>query len=101
MTDAQANSATSPARFDTGYVADAWLTACRRWLRGQAHIGLADTVLRPAALAHGTTHLDLWFELGQADPRIRRCGLDLDPGWVPWLRRVVGFHYGQPWPLAT
>jgi hypothetical protein len=24
---------------------------------------------------------------------IRLAGLDLDPGWVPWLGRVVSFHY--------
>jgi hypothetical protein len=29
---------------------------------------------------------------------VRRAGLDLDPGWVPWFGRVVGFHYGRvPW----
>ena len=24
---------------------------------------------------------------------IRRVGLDIDPGWVPWLGRIVTFHY--------
>jgi hypothetical protein len=29
----------------------------------------------------------------QVDMTVRRAGLDLDPGWVPWLGRVVQFHY--------
>ncbi|QSA98407.1 hypothetical protein [Methylococcus sp. EFPC2] len=74
-------------------VAAAWLTACRRWLRRYAGLSLADVVRRPAYLAHTPTHIDFWFDLGQADLRLRRAGLDLDPGWVPWLGRVVSFHY--------
>lgn len=26
---------------------------------------------------------------------IRRTGLDINPGWVPWLGRVINFHYGS------
>jgi hypothetical protein len=26
---------------------------------------------------------------------IRRAGLDINPGWVPWLGRVINFHYGS------
>ena len=33
------------------------------------------------------------FDLTRVDIRIRRAGLDIDPGWVPWLARVVLFHY--------
>jgi len=71
----------------------AWLTACRRWLRRHAGIGLADLVQRPAELAVTPTHIDLFFTLAQADLRLRRPGLDLDPGWLPWFGRVVNFHY--------
>lgn len=101
LDDAGADSAPAPGRLDAASVTEAWLIACRRWLRRHARIGLADLVLRPAALASSATHLDLWFEHAQADLRIRRTGLDLDPGWVPWLRRVVSFHYGSSWPLGT
>jgi hypothetical protein len=24
---------------------------------------------------------------------VRLAGLDINPGWVPWLGRVVTFHY--------
>jgi hypothetical protein len=39
------------------------------------------------------THIDVDFRLSQADVRIRRVALDVDPGWVPWLGRVVQFSY--------
>ena len=78
--------------------ANIWLSACRRYLRRQAHIGLASLVLRPARLAITPTHADVFFRLNAADVRVRRIGLDIDPGWVPWFGRVVAFHYGvRPW----
>ena len=83
----------SPADSIVALATRAWLTACRRWLRRHAGIGIADLVQRPAELAATPTHLDLFFTLAQADLRLRRPGLDLDPGWLPWFGRVVSFHY--------
>jgi hypothetical protein len=39
------------------------------------------------------THLDLDLETADVDLALRLAALDLDPGWVPWLGRVVRFHY--------
>ena len=39
------------------------------------------------------THVDVVFALDQADVAVRRCGVDLNPGWIPWLGRIVVFHY--------
>jgi hypothetical protein len=40
----------------------------------------------------------VFFDLNGVSLAVRRGGLDLDPGWVPWFGRVVGFHYGRvPW----
>jgi hypothetical protein len=39
------------------------------------------------------THLDLDLAATSVDLALRLSGLDLDPGWVPWLGRVVRFHY--------
>ena len=75
--------------------AQVWLTACRRFLRRHVRIGLASLVLRPARLAITNTHVDVFFRLTAADLRIRRAGLDIDPGWVPWFARVVTFHYEE------
>lgn len=83
------------AEADSVALAALWLTACRRSLRRAVRIGLASLVLRPGALAWSLTHLDAHFELSDTDLRVRRNGLDIDPGWLPWLGRVVSFHY-QP-----
>jgi len=38
--------------------------------------------------------IEMHFDLADVDVDIRRAGLDLDPGWVPWLGVVVRFLYG-------
>jgi len=73
-----------------------WLDTCRRTLRRQLGIGLASLVLRPAQLAATRSHIDVFFTLNATDLRVRRHGLDLDPGWLPWFGRVVAFHFGRP-----
>lgn len=79
------------ARIDTPQIA--WLTILRRWCRRYARIGLASLVCRPGRVAASLTHLEICFDLAEADLRLRRMALDVDPGWVPWLGRVVRFHY--------
>jgi hypothetical protein len=37
--------------------------------------------------------LDIHLRLAEIDVDVRRAGLDLDPGWVPWLATVVRFVY--------
>jgi len=74
-------------------LAHVWLIACRRWLRRVAGIGVASLVMRPGAIGLTATHVELFFRLSDADLRVRRAGLDFDPGWVPWYGRVVSFHY--------
>lgn len=70
-----------------------WLTAARRWLRLIEGIGLATLTLRQARLAVTATHADVHFALANTDIRVRRRGLDIDPGWLPWFGRVVAFHF--------
>lgn len=74
-------------------MAQRWLLAVRRYLRRVARIGLASLCLRAAHVRWSATHLDVRFAPGQADLRVRRAGLDIDPGWLPWLERVVAFEY--------
>jgi len=79
--------------------ATVWLTAARRWLRRAGRIGLASLVLRPGFMGLTPTHADVHFRLHHTDLRVRRLGLDIDPGWLPWYGRVVAFHYRRnvPW----
>lgn len=73
--------------------ARAWRGRLRRWFRTTVRLGLRNLIRRPARLQATSTHLDLTFDLDRCDVRLRRWGLDLDPGWVPWLGRVLTFHY--------
>ncbi len=83
----------TPLRTEPDGVVNFWLVLMRRWSRRAAHIGLASLVRRRADVQVTETHLDVFFSLRDLDIRIRRAGLDVDPGWVPWLGRVVQFHY--------
>ncbi|KQU77058.1 MULTISPECIES: hypothetical protein [unclassified Rhizobacter] len=80
---------------DPAHDADAqqWLAQARRWLWRAGRLGLRRLVLRPARLGVSATHADLHFTLDDIDLRVRRLGLDIDPGWLPWYGRVVGFHF--------
>ena len=71
-----------------------WVAGMRRWCWRYPRIRLRSLVATPGRVSATDTHVDLWFDLRQSDVRVRRAGLDLDPGWVPWLGCVVRFHYG-------
>jgi hypothetical protein len=60
-----------------------------------AEVWQAGTWLLPARLIATASHLDLHFRLCDARLAVRRVGLDINPGWLPWLGRVVTFHYGS------
>lgn len=49
----------------------------------------------PARLIADSSHLEIHFRLNDANLAVRRVGLDITPGWLPWLGRVVSFHYGS------
>lgn len=75
-----------------------WRRRLRRWCRRPGRPALVVLVRRPGTVVVSRTHLEVWFEPRQAEIRVRRHGLDLDPGWVPWLGRVVTFHYDRRGP---
>ena len=80
-----------PTNFDP--LAVALALGAHRLSRRQSGLGLKSLVRRPAQVSITDTHIDVFFRPGEADARIRRAALDVDPGWVPWLGRVVSFHY--------
>lgn len=67
--------------------ADAWPHPEFRWPK------LAAVALRRGALAHGDHRVELHLGLSGVDLTIRRLGLDVDPGWVPWIGRSIRFVY--------
>jgi hypothetical protein len=70
-----------------------WRARAGRALRRQAGLTLPQLADRQAWASSSATHIDLVFAQDQVDLRIRRLGLDSDPGWVPWLGRIVSFHF--------
>lgn len=72
---------------------DDWIRRLRRFSRRTARVGLYSLICRSGRMVFTETHIDVFFRLHRADIRIRRAGLDIDPGWTPWLPRVIHFHY--------
>ncbi|HEX3551398.1 MAG TPA: hypothetical protein VHT53_13520 [Candidatus Elarobacter sp.] len=70
-----------------------WARAVRRWCCVAARVRARDVVRRTGRLTMTRTELDVTLHLDAVDLRIRRAGLDFDPGWLPWFGRVVRFHY--------
>jgi len=76
--------------------ADAWATAVAvRMGRGDEEPGqvVAAVVDRTGRIECEQGWIDVNLALADVDIDVRRAGLDLDPGWVPWLGSVVRFRY--------
>ncbi len=72
-----------------------WLIRANRPALRLAGLNLRQIVQRPALVSWSPTHIDFFFRADDADVRLRRAGLDVDPGWVPWLDRVIHYHYNR------
>ena len=72
---------------------ETWAVAVAIWCRRFTGMEVEEIVKRPGAVLMTRTHLEMYFDLRRADLRIRRAGLDINPGWVGWLGRVVNFWY--------
>jgi len=68
---------------------------CAVFLRRHCALSMRGLIRRPGRVTLGRTHWDVQFDLQQTDLRLRRLALDSNPGWVPWLGRVVQFHYDE------
>jgi len=63
------------------------------YLRRFCGISLRTLLQRPGRVLLTPTHWDVIFDINQTDLRLRRVALDTNPEWVPWLGKVVQFHY--------
>ena len=55
---------------------------------------LCRLLLRPGRLRWDAAMAELIWPLDAADIVLRRAGWDIDPGWLPWIGRRIGFRYG-------
>lgn len=53
----------------------------------------AALIQAPARVAATASHIDVYFPLSAVRLPVRLAALDINPGWVPWLGRVVTFYY--------
>jgi hypothetical protein len=89
-----------PDRFRTP-AAGRWMAYAaafiRQWLSDWLDItpeSLVPTLLcKSGHLAVSHTHIDLYLAMDAADIRVRRTGLDRNPGWMPDLGYIVLFHF--------
>jgi hypothetical protein len=58
-----------------------------------------DGLHRRGRVALTATHCDVTLDLDDIRLPERRAGLDRDPGWVPWLGRVVLLHFERLGPV--
>jgi hypothetical protein len=70
-----------------------WLLAANRLALRLTGLNLRRLIARPALIVLSPTHIDVLFRPSDADIRIRCAALDIDPGWIPWLGRVIAFHF--------
>ncbi len=83
---------------DHEYLLRAWAIAVRRWCRRVGRININTVVNRTGRVWKTRSDLDVTLPLAAVDLRIRRIGLDIDPGWLPWIGKhglVVRFHYND------
>jgi hypothetical protein len=62
-------------------------------LYGQQGVWNDDLIKVPARVEYTPSHIDVCFPDQAISLAIRLVGLDINPGWVPWLGRVVTFYY--------
>ncbi|WP_394788165.1 hypothetical protein [Rhodoferax sp.] len=71
-----------------------WLSVARLAAAREARLPLRSLLRRRGVAWVSWTRIDIDFPAAAVDVRIRRAGFDIDPGFVPWLGRIVHFHYG-------
>ncbi|MEQ5801096.1 hypothetical protein [Halomonas sp. H10-9-1] len=69
----------------------------RQWY-GPSSLWQPSLLRLPARIRFSASHLDMHTALSRTRLEVRLAGLDLNPGWLPWLGRVVQFHFEQHTP---
>ncbi|MGM9480213.1 hypothetical protein ACS5PN_03370 [Roseateles sp. NT4] len=70
-----------------------WLRIARLAAVRDARLPLLRIARRRGSAWISPERIDVEFPPTSLDLRIRRAGFDINPGFVPWLGRIVHFHY--------
>ena len=70
-----------------------WLRTARLAAIEDARLPLLRIARRRGSAWVSPERIDIEFPAASLDLRIRRAGFDINPGFVPWLGRIVHFHY--------
>lgn len=74
-----------PARAELLELARCWYGRADLWQPGLLHL--------TAVIRFTPSHVDMHLAMSAVQLPVRLAGLDINPGWLPWLGRVVTFHY--------
>lgn len=79
------------------WLATSLLSACEFLQRRMDyfHLQPSDWLAVPARVQLEQAHWQVYLHESVVRLDVRLAGLDLNPGWVPWLGRVMYFHFGQ------
>jgi hypothetical protein len=70
-----------------------WVLAIRRWVRRATGMTLQQMASRPGRIHLTPSHMEIVMPQSAIDIRIRKAGIDVNPGWLLWLCKVVSFRY--------
>lgn len=71
------------------------ITALAQQWYGAANLWQPSLLMLPAHIRYSPSHVDMHVPVASVQLNIRLAGLDINPGWLPWLGRVVQFHFDQ------
>lgn len=67
----------------------------RYWLRSIADIEPQEMLQVLGRILTTFTHVDLYMSMESIDIRVRKVGLDLNPGWMPDFGYIILFHFEE------
>ncbi len=67
----------------------------RYWLRSIADLDPPEMLQIWGRIAVTYTHVDVFMAMESIDIRIRKVGLDLNPGWMPDFGYIILFHFEE------
>lgn len=69
--------------------------------RAYGEVWAPDLIEVSGRIHHTASHVDAVLPMYSIRLQVRAAGLDVNPGWVPWLGRVVTLHYRTNWEAVS